>query len=298
MAKSKRKPSAAQRNKEVIEAAKVLKKAGILSAKANLHSGRYVSRGVLAKVKQYQHAAALDYATVKVSKKVYKEAKERGYQVVGGNRIIGPKDTAFKKRIAEGKITGVKPVRGGMMEEVIMPHGVMDMYSLVEQLEGGIDDLKMPGEQFAFKFYGFESYRAFRDSDDLLDYLRHYKSIFTPSGSLKAEDLQDEFDALTIFRLHPSDVDLNIRGPARRKADKRRARAEGIRTQQDRRYRKRTMAEKLDAMEPARAARIRKKLSARQTEKWEAIKRDPKKYEAAKAAARERAKKSYEKRKK
>lgn len=297
MAKNKRKPSAAQRNKEVIEAAKVLKKAGILSAKSNLHSGRYVSRGVLAKVKQYQHAAALDYTTVKVSKAVAREAKARGYQVVQGNRIIGPKDTQFKKRLAEGKITGVKPVRGGMMEEVIMPHGVMDMYSLVEQLENGIDDLKMPGEQFAFKFYGFESYRAFRDSDDLLEYLRHYKSIFTPSGSLKAEDLQDEFDALTVFRLHPSDIDLNIRGPARRKADKRRARAEGIRTQQDRRYRKRTMAEKLDAMDPARAKRIRAKLAKRQEDKRVALAANPKKFEEEKARARERARKSYENRK-
>lgn len=298
MAKNRRKPSAAQRNKEVIESAKVLKKAGILSPKTNLHSGRYVSRGVLKKVIEYQHAAALDYTSIKVPRRVAQEAKERGYQVVQGNRIIGPKDTDFKKRIARGEITGVKPVRGGMMEEVILPYGVMDMYALVEKLESGIDDLKLPGEQFAFKFFGYESYRAFRDSDDLLEYLKHYKSIFSPNGSLKAEDLQEEFDALTLFRLHPSDIDLNIRGPSRRRADKRRAHSENIRTQQDRRYRKRTLAEKIDAMEPARAARMRKKLAAKQAEKREARNKDPKRYELEKAKARERAKRSYQNRKK
>ena len=133
MAKSKAKPSAAQRDRNVIETAKILKQKGLLSKQANLHSGKYVSRGVLAKVKQLQHIAALDYIGVKADKQTIKAAIERGYQVAN-NRIIGPKQTSFRNRIKKGELTGIKPVKGGYMEEVILPHSVMDMYALVEQL--------------------------------------------------------------------------------------------------------------------------------------------------------------------
>ena len=204
MAKSKARISQAQRDKIVIETAKILKSKGLLSKQANLHSGRFVSRGVLKRVKELQHVAALDYIGVKVPAKTIKAAKERGYMISNG-RVIGPKSTRFRNRINKGELTGIKPVRGGFMEEVTLPHTVMDMYGLVDQLETGIDTFKLDNEHFAFRYKGAESFRGFRDTEDLLSYLKHYKAIFAPGGSLKAEDLQEEFDALTIFRLHPND---------------------------------------------------------------------------------------------
>lgn len=293
MAKNKRKISKAQRDKISIDIAKALKKSGILSKQTNLHSGRYISRDVLAKVKQYQFAADLGYKATPVSKEVAKAAKERGFQVVGGNKIIGPNTAQFSKRIKEGKLTGVRPVKGGLMEEVVLPHSVMDMYSLVAQLEEGIDTLKLPEEQFAFKFFGNESYRAFRDTADLLGYLKHYKSIFTPSGSLKAEDLQEEFQNLVLFRLHPHDVDRNIRGPAKRKADKLAAGKTGA----DGRRPKKSLAEKLQNMPQERAKRIRDKMAKQSSERRAALAANPAKQEEYRQKARERARASYEKRK-
>lgn len=292
MAKHKGRISASQRDKSVIEAAKLLKKAGILSKQVKLHSGKYVSRGVLAKVRQFQHVAALDYIGVKVDKKTLQAAKERGYQVAN-NRIIGPRNTEFKKRLTSGIVTGIKPVKGGFMEEVILPHTVMDMYALVEQLETGIDTFKMPHEQFAFKFFGNESYRAFRDSADLLEYLKHYKSVFAPNGSLKAEDLQDEFDNLAIFRLHPNDISYNIRGRTVREKQKKEARARG----EGRTYQRRSLGEKLAEMDENRAKRIRARMAAKSQAQREKRAADPKSYEEYKAKARERAQRSYEKRK-
>jgi hypothetical protein len=291
---AKRKPSIrpSQRDKSVIEAAKLLKKAGILSKQTKLHSGKYVSRGVLAKVRQFQHVAALDYIGVKVDKKTLQAAKERGYQVANG-RVIGPKNTEFKKRISSGVVTGIKPVKGGFMEEVILPHTVMDMYALVEQLETGIDTYKMPHEQFAFKFYGVESRRAFRDSAHLLEWLKHYKSIFSPNGSLKAEDLQEEFDALTIFRLHPNDVSYNIRSGALREKQRKEKIARG----EGRTYQRRSLSEKLADMDENRAKRIRARMAKRSQEQREKRAADPAKYEEYKAKARERAARSYDKRK-
>jgi hypothetical protein len=292
MAKNKRRISAAQRDKSVLETAKILKSKGLISKQANLHSGRFVSRGVLKKVKELQHVAALDYVGIKANKDVIKAAKERGY-MVANNRVIGPKSTSFRNRMQKGELTGIKPVKGGFMEEVVLPHTVMDMMSLMEQLENGIDTLKMPNEQFAFKFFGNESYRAFRDTEDLLQYLRHYKSIFTPSGSLKNEDLQEEFQNLTIMRLHVADIGLTIRSPDTRRKQKKEARARG----EGRAYKGRSLAEKLEAMHPQRAARIRKKMAERSAEKRAKLAADPKKHKEYKEKAKERAKRSYENRK-
>jgi len=291
MAKSKRKIYSTQRDKSVIEAAKQLKKAGILSPKANLHSGRYVSRSILAKVREYQQAAAKDYRAVKVSRAMAKEAKERGFQVVRGNYIVGPNEPTFRKRLSEGTLTGIRPVKGGMLEEVILPHGVMDMRSLVHQLEGGIDDLKAPGEQFAFKFFGNESYRAFRNTEDLLDYLRHYKSIFDPNGSLKAEDLQEEFANFVLFRLHPSDSRELLYKPRVARAKQKRS----SRTQQHRRG-KQSVAEKLANMDENRANRIRTKWAKKAADRRE--KMTPQAKEEYKEKARARAQASYQNRKK
>lgn len=228
MKKSKRKISQAQRDKTNISIAKKLKEAGIISKQAKLHSGRYISKGVLSKVRQYEAAANLNYKAITVSKDIAKAAKERGYQVVQGNKIIGPNSQTFKKRLKEGVITGVRPVKGGMMEEVSLPHNVMDMQTLVAQLQEGIDTLKMPEEHFAFKYHGNESYRTFMSSRELIEYMMHYRGLFDYNGSLKPEDLQEEFAEFKIFRLHPSTIRQNIPGPTFRKKRAEQKRREAI----------------------------------------------------------------------
>lgn len=293
MSKSKRKVSASQQDKSVIEAAKRLKKAGILSSKANLHSGRYVSRGVLKKVLENADAVRRGYKAFKVSRAIAAQAKERGYRVVRGNYIVGPNEGAFKKRITSGQLTGLKPVRGGHMEEVILPHGVMDMHSLVERLKAGIDDLKEPGENFAFKYFGNESYRAFRNTEDLLNYLTTYKSIFADGVNLKAEDLQEEFQNLVLFRLHPSDArDLLVTPRQQRQ----RSKAKRNRTAQDRRRPTgRSMADKLAIMPESKAKRIRDKMAQKARNRRANM--TPEVKAAYREQARIRARQSYENKK-
>lgn len=286
MAKNKRRISATQRDKSVIEVAKKLKKAGILSKQVNLHSGRYVSRGVLKKVIEKQHLAHLDYQAVKVSRAVAQAAKERGFEVVAGNKIIGPKDTLFKKRLISGELTGVKPVKGGYMEEVVLPHTVFDMKSLVHQLELGIDSLKLPNEQFAFKFFGHESYKAFMNTEQMLTYLRGYKTLFDPGGSLKPEELTEEFQNLVIVRLHPNDTRRLIPSKERRKKMGR-VNPTGRNTGNNRK----TLSERLASMHPRRAERVRAKRAERAKQQRENM--TPEQKAAYKEAARKRAHKSY-----
>lgn len=204
-----------------------LKKEGILSKQAKMHGGKYISKEVLAKVKKYQAAARLNYTTVKVDKKTAKAAKERGYQVVQGNRIIGPKTPKFRNRLKSGVITGVKPVKGGYMEEVTLPHTIYDMQSLIAS--DGIDTLKLDNEYFAFKYKGAESYRAFQNTQLMIDYILGYKSVAAALNTQKPEDLQEEFSNFTVFRLHPDDVGRVIPNMKQRRKNASERRAKAIR---------------------------------------------------------------------
>jgi len=291
VAKSKRKASAAQRDKTNILIAKVLKQKGVISKQAKLHSGQYISKEVLAKVRKYQDIARLDYTTVKVSKEIAKAAKERGYEVVQGNRIVGPKSTQFRNRIKKGEITGIKPVKGGYMEEVQLPHSIYDMRGLVEQLQEGIDTLKLPNEQFAFKYKGNESFRAFMNTQQLLDYLMHYKGIESAINSGKAEDLQEEFDSISIFRLHPNDIHRALPNQKERKKRSQERRKERIKSGELIVHRK-SRSERMARLAPGQVARILKKDAEKQRRKREALQSDPKALKAYREKAAKRAKKS------
>lgn len=198
MSKSKRKTSELQRDKDVIALAKKMKKLGLLSKQANLHSGKYVSRAVARKVIANQNLAHLNYAAHKVDKATLQAAKERGYTVIN-NKVVGPSERYFKKRLADKELTGIKPVKGGMLEEVILPHTVFDMKTLVEQLGTGIDTYKLPNEYFAFSIQGRESYTVFSNTEYLLEYLLKYEAVNDPAQN------QSLFNNFSILRLHKNE---------------------------------------------------------------------------------------------
>lgn len=299
MAKRNRKVSARQRDKTLISLAKRGKELGLISKQAKLHSGQYISKGLIRKVEALQASIRLGYRPVAVKKDIAKAAQERGFQVIAGNKIIGPSSRTFKNRLKAGELTGVRPVKGGMMEEVILPHSVFDLRSLVAQLQEGIDTLKLPGEQFAFKYKGNESFRAFMNSQDLLDYLMHYKSVMDLSASRKPEDLQEEFESITIFRLHPSDISRNlptVRERAKRNAERR---AEAIRRGEYvvRKVKRKSRSEWLANMPDWKADKIRAKQAERDAKRRAEILANPEKLAYTREQAKKRAKAWREKQK-
>lgn len=283
MAKNKRKPSAAQRDKYSIEIAKILKKKGILSKSAKLHGGRFISRGVLAKVKELQFVAKPDYRALTVPRSFAKRAKEEGYQVVQGNKIIVPKDHDFIKRIKSGMIGGVRPVKGGEMIEVTLPFTADNIQGLIGKLQrGDLEDLKLPNESLAFSFHGNMSRRSFPTMARMREYLEHYK-----------QDTQ--MKALKFFRLNPSDEEYFIYD--REYREQRRKENAAKNTSQDRRGRgARTYSERmafLDRVAPARAEKIRKANAEKYKKRMARLAADPAKLEAVKRATNERAKAHY-----
>lgn len=225
MPKSKRSVPARQRNKDYIAAAKNLKAKGLLGPKTNLHSGKYISKYAAQQVERFREVANANYTTVKVSKKQAEEAKSRGF-ITKSNFLVIPKEKAkeVKRAVKEktfASAIGVRPLPGGTIDVVQLPHDIMDMRKLVEALgEGGLNDLKQPDELFTFRYRGSGqhglAYRVFRNTQQLLQYLFHYNSIFNADGSINTEFEDENFDGFELLRIREQDVGL-IRPKSERK---------------------------------------------------------------------------------
>lgn len=268
MAKSKRAPSAAQRDKLAISLASILKKKGVISKQAKLHGGKYISRSVLKKVQQFQHLADDRYRVIKTKKEYVRKAKELDYQTVFGNKIVVPNEPEFIKRVKRGDITGVKPLKGGFMSQVNIPLtsdniGELTMSDDLDALE----ELRAPGEQFAFSFDGNMSFQSFRSIETMKKYLQNYK-----------QDIP--ITALIIYRLRPEDV------------------GKFIVPKDQRNYRRKTKTQQERRPSQAQKERNYKKNKAAYERLRERMIRDPKVAEAYKERARNRARKSYQNRKK
>lgn len=293
---AKRKPSSLQRRRDVIEAVKYLKAKGFISKQTKLNGGKYVSRKAVERVRQFQGELASGYTTQKVSKEIAQKAKSQGFLVTLGNRVVVPaEDYAFRKRLREGYVSGVVPVRGGHMTAVVLPHDIMDMRSLVRKLQDNpraLDDLKLPGELFAFRLYGNMSYRPFRDTDDFLKYLLNYRSIFDSAGDLRAEHMDEIFQNLQLLKMDANNVGELI--PSR-DARERARKARGRNYDRDNERRRIARQERLQKMFPARLDRQRKRNATSEAKRREGMNEQER--EAYNRKGAERAKRSRDARK-
>lgn len=294
MAKSKRKVSTKQRDPFAVQTAKILKRKGVLAKTTKLHGGKFVSRAVLKKVAEFKHVAhsthggKAAYTALKVPKEFAKRAREEGYQVVGGNRVIVPAEHDFIARVRRearkgptGGISGIRPVKGGHLSEVTLPFTPQNSAQLMDWLAtGNLDDLKLEHEMFSFTFFGSTSKRAFLDAKQMRQYLEHYK--------------QDEvMKALKIFRLHPEDQEkfisyerVSVKRPREGRQD---ARGD---------YRRATYAEKMARMErnsPGKYNRIKREQAEKHQRRIEKLKSEGR-YEDYASAARKRALESWRRR--
>lgn len=290
MAKSKRKIPASQADKYWIKAASLLKKKGVISKQAKLHGGKYISRSVLKKAQEFHYVLEDRYTTTKVSKTLAKELKEKGFHIAQGNRVVTPNDIRYRKALAAGQYAGVVPVKGGYMDKIILPHTIYDIKQLVEKGKPALEALKLRDEDFIFKYRGYTSYRSFRDTNQLLEYLLHYKGIDRALSDEDADRMQEEFEALEIYRLNRSDVDAVI--PT---VQERRQIAKSLRSPDRRENKRPTRYEKLDKYTPQWREHLLDKWAEKDRQKRANM--TPAKKAEYQAKARERAAKSYQNRK-
>lgn len=251
MPKSNRKVPARQRSPEYIAGAKRLKSIGLLGPKTNLHSGKRISKYAAQQVEKYAEIIAGNYSSVKLPKAQIAEAKAKGF-VTKANRVIVPKEKVRTVKKSGVASMGVRPIPGGVMEVVTLPHDIMDMRRLANVLgEGGLNDMKQPDELFAFRFKGEGihgvSYQPFLNTQSLLNYLYRYQSIFDQDGSLN-EDYEDEnFDGFELLKLRRQDVGKFIKPKREREEQARKSRKRNIKTVQDRRKAVQQLRENWDA---------------------------------------------------
>jgi hypothetical protein len=299
VAKSRRKATGLQRNKEILALARIGKRKGFLSKRTKLHGGRFVSRRVANKLDRLTASIESNYTTVKVPRKQAALAKLQGFEIIAGNRIVVPPDRRFINRVKRGMISGVIPIKGGHIEAVVLPFDAYDMRDFIEKLRDNpklIDDLKLPTEAFAFRLYGNMSYQAVGNVDQLLKYMQHYRSIFDAAGDLREENLDEIYQNFQLFRIQPADIrrysmnrtDRIKAGLINPKGNKR-APTDGRRSQ--------TRQEILQRMHPARLQRLLARQSAKTREYREKLKRNPIAYAKVKERARERAKASRDRKK-
>lgn len=288
MAKSKRKVLNTQRDKTAIETAKYLKSIGALSKQAKLHGGKYVSRSVLKKTREFGYLRDANFTTIKAPKRIVQKAKEEGLLVIN-NRIVAPKgDQRFASRVRRGIPMGIAPVPGGHIERVVLPYS--DLWELMAAAEKGeLDQYKLPGENFAFSLYGNQSYQPFRDSRHFYEYLKRYDGIFNQqTGEILAKYATDNFRGLEVFRMVPgswSPPGMTERRQAKR--DRARQRAET----QDRRYAERR-AKKWIA--PATRERLAREDAEKKRNQYAKLKSEGSAaYQAKLEKGRERARRSY-----
>jgi hypothetical protein len=153
-----------------------------------------------------------------------------------------------------------------------------------------LDNLKLPGENFAFKLYGHMSYQTFRNATQLIDYLSRYRSIFDAAGDLRSEHLDEIFQNLQFYKLNPVDARSLIPSrEEREKARRRRGRAliDG--------RRELTYSERLNRKSPEVKQRLLKKGARIAKQRRQSMSEEER--EVYKEKARERARKSRERRK-
>lgn len=294
--KRKRKPSGLQINKTVIATAKKLKARGILSKNTKLHGGKFISRSVVKKTFEFQHAAALNYKAIKVPKAQAEKARSEGFAIVRGNYIVSPADRKSQNRIKAGDIAGVKPIKGGYIEAIVLPHSIFDIRTLYNSLATGeLDKLKLDKEEFAFAFFEHFSYRTFKNTPELLKYLTHYKSIFDAAQDMRADTMGETFRNLQLFRVNSNSIsEYNLDGKFRAERT-----AKRNKTYQDRRNQNESYHfKRLNKMHPDRAMREIKRMNAKAAIYRETLAADPAKLAEYNAKGRKRAKASYAKRKK
>lgn len=207
MAKSKRKPSNAQRDKSNVDAAKRLKAMGLLSKQTKLHSGKYISRGALKKVKALDWVVKNNYAAVPVSKDYAGKATGQGMTLARQGRkdfVIVPKSKSGieVKRAKAGIISGVVPVPGGQIYSVVLPYDNMtDFTRAVER--GDIEKFRSPQEEFAFNYFGFQSRRSFKGLADLREWLNRYDFMDWIGDADMGSELERSWAHFTLYRMLP-----------------------------------------------------------------------------------------------
>lgn len=139
-----------------------------------------------AKVRDFETTLSGKVEPVKLPPKIAREYRLAGFQVTR-NRVLMVPNVARRVRRTKALPTASAggyasdiyvPSEGTMIQKVYLPATVGNWDEFFKRLRrGDFEKLKRPQDVFAFTFYGGMSQKTFKNSEELADWLQHYKTI-------------------------------------------------------------------------------------------------------------------------
>lgn len=253
-----------------------LKKRGILPASLDVKKMDNTARN-RAKVAKFAGVLTGDDKVYKVSKSEARKLRAAGQTVVN-DKLILRAEPGTRRDYKAGKIH-TKPLEKEGFEriEFPVPYRNLAQWLRTARNDPALENLKRPGDRWAFRYFGNNSYDTYADLDAMLADLERYESTEEAIDDGDEEGMREVYRNVELFRVQRG------KWPRHYKA----------------RARKRETAAKMKARRPKAYKRTRERDRLRKQAARDKIKSNPKKHAAFKAkdAARKRRERARKKRK-
>lgn len=179
-----------------------LKRQGILSRKYDARSVA-PSKYLKSVVREFRDVAMGAAKTVKAPRELRQRYADAGYKVRAGRIVMPVPSPKSVVRAGKDRIIIRAPKMGGEIEQVSFPVRFTEARSFLEGMRGHpeFDQIKNPGERWAFTFYGRNSHATYDSLDDAIDDLDRYESIEAATDKGDAEGMRSIFQNLSFFRV-------------------------------------------------------------------------------------------------
>ena len=192
-ANNARRAKTAELNKRYRHEASELKRLGVLTKRVNAHKN--ITHATRTKINKFRDVLEGKASAVRAPLDIRR--KYEGILEARGGVLVVPKEREKERvKIARGLVEIERPLplgpQGlsyGSETEVILPFKPKDMRDLVNRLRDDptLDNLKQPGELFAFRLDGWASKSVFVDAREMGDYIfARYQHLFKAGSSKQA----------------------------------------------------------------------------------------------------------------
>lgn len=178
----------------------VLKKRGLIDKKIDARKVKPTA-ALNKKRAVYSDVLSGDARIYTVSRKQAKDLKDTGHKVIG-NKLILSSEPGTRADYRKGKIT-VKPLGKTGFQRVELPIPYRNLRQWLEEAKNdpALENLKRPTDQWAFQFFGHNSYSTFHDLNDAIDRLEHYETTGESLDEDDAEEMENVYRGISIYRV-------------------------------------------------------------------------------------------------
>ena len=201
-----------------------LKKAGLVDKSLNVRSAK-PTPALTRKINKYKDVVSGDAKVYTVSKSQASKLKATGQTVVGNKLVLRaePGTTAeYKKGLIH-----IKPIGDQGFERIVFPVPFKNLRQWLRDAkkDPSLQNLKLPGDRFAFRYFGNNSYDTFSDIDLLIEKLERYENTEESLEEGSEEAQREVYRNIEIVRVKRGKWKPSPKKPRKYKSYKRKATA-------------------------------------------------------------------------